>query len=110
MISDVPPQPLPDDERRLLSGTFAVIMLAGFTYFLALGAMLPTVPRYIEDELSGGGLEVGLGVGAFAVSAALLRPWLGRVGDLHGRRTLVVAGATAAGCRSWRTRWPPRCR
>jgi len=97
VISDVPPQPLPDDERRLLSGTFAVIMLAGFTYFLALGAMLPTVPRYIEDELSGGGLEVGLGVGAFAVSAALLRPWLGRVGDLHGRRTLVVAGATAAG-------------
>lgn len=97
VISDVPPQPLPDDERRLLSGPFAVIMLAGFTYFLALGAMLPTVPRYIEDELNGGGFEVGLGVGAFAVSAAVLRPLIGRLGDLHGRRVLVVSGATIAG-------------
>jgi len=97
VISDVPPQPLPDSERRLLTGTFAVIMLASFTYFLALGAMLPTVPRYIEDELGGGGFQVGLGVGAFAVSAAALRPWLGRMGDLHGRRILVVVGTAVAG-------------
>jgi MFS family permease len=97
VISDVPPQPLPDDERRLLSGSFALIMLSGFTYFLALGAMLPTVPRYIEQELDGGGFEVGLGVGAFAVSAALLRPWIGRIGDRRGRRALVVAGAATAG-------------
>jgi MFS family permease len=97
VISDIPPQPMPDDERRLLSGAFAITMLAGFTYFLALGAMLPTVPRYIEDELGGGGIEVGLGVGAFAVSAALLRPWIGRIGDLHGRRVLVVAGSATAG-------------
>jgi MFS family permease len=97
VISDIPPQPLPEDERRLLSASFAITMLSGFTYFLALGAMLPTVPRYIEDELGGGGIEVGIGVGAFAVSALLLRPWIGRIGDLHGRRVLVVAGSATAG-------------
>jgi len=51
----------------------------------------------VEDELRGDGFQVGISVGAFAVSAALLRPWIGRVGDTHGRRVLVVAGALVAG-------------
>src|SRR4029450_5236969 len=67
-------------------------MLASFAYFLAMGALLPTVPRFVEDELGGGGIQVGIGVGAYAVSAALLRPWVGRIGDTKGRRVLAVAG------------------
>ena len=93
MFGDVPPQPLDDDERSLLSPQFAVVMLASFAYFTALGALLPTVPRFVEDELGGGGVQVGIGVGAYAVSAALLRPWVGRIGDTHGRRVLAVVGA-----------------
>jgi MFS family permease len=92
VFGDVPPQPLDDDERSLLSPQFAVVMLASFAYFTALGALLPTVPRFVEDELGGGGVQVGIGVGSFAVSAALLRPWIGRIGDAKGRRILVVAG------------------
>jgi MFS family permease len=94
VFGDVPPQPLDDDERSLLSPQFAVVMLASFAYFMALGALLPTVPRFVEDELGGGGVQVGIGVGSFAVSAALLRPWIGRIGDAKGRRVLVVAGCT----------------
>jgi MFS family permease len=107
VISDVPlepaakpepqPAPVPGGTPRLLSRQFAVVIASGFAYFVAIGAMLPIVPRYVEDELGGGGFQVGIGVGAFAVSAALLRPWIGRMGDLHGRRVLVVAGATTAG-------------
>ncbi len=93
MFGDVPPQPLDDDERSLLSPQFAVVMLASFAYFIALGALLPTVPRFVEDELGGGGVQVGIGVGAYAVSAALLRPWAGRIGDTHGRRVLAVGGS-----------------
>ena len=93
MFGDVPPQPADDDERSLLTPQFAVVMLASFAYFTALGALLPTVPRFVEDELGGGGVQVGIGVGAYAVSAALLRPWVGRIGDTHGRRVLAVVGA-----------------
>ena len=88
----------PDDERggRLLSWPFVVVMLSAFTYFFGVGALLPILPRYVEDELHGSGFQVGLAVGAFAVSAALLRPWVGRMGDVHGRRVLVVGGAVVA--------------
>ncbi len=94
MIGDVPPQPLDDDERSLLSPEFAVVMLASFAYFTAMGALLPSVPRFVEDELGGGGVQVGIGVGAFAVSAALLRPVVGRIGDTRGRRILAVTGCS----------------
>jgi MFS family permease len=88
-----------EDERpsRLLSWPFVVVMLSGFVYFTAVGAQIPAAPRYIEEEMQGGGLQVGIGVGAFAVSAVLLRPWIGQLGDVHGRRVLVVGGAIVAG-------------
>lgn len=94
MIDDVPPAPPePGGEPSLLTPRFAVVMLASFAYFASMGALLPTVPRFVEDELGGGGLQVGIGVGAFAVSAALLRPWVGKLGDTKGRRVLAVGGS-----------------
>ena len=85
-----------DPSRRgsWLSASFVFVTLATFLYFTALGSLLPTLPRYVKRELGGGGLQVGIAVGAFAVSAALLRPWAGRLGDRRGRRVLVVGGST----------------
>ena len=97
MPAYVPPAPLDDDEASLLTPQFAVVMLAAFAYFVALGALIPTVPRFVEDELGGGGVQVGVGVGSLAVTAALLRPWTGRIGDTRGRRVLAVSGATIVG-------------
>jgi MFS family permease len=85
------------DEPRMVTGRFAIVTLATFAYFLALGSMLPTLPTYVEDELGGNGFEVGLVVGAFAVSAAVIRPWAGRFGDRHGRRILLSGGAFLVG-------------
>jgi MFS family permease len=93
VFADVPPQPVSDDEKSLLTPQFAVVMVASFAYFIAMGALIPTVPRFVEDELGGGGLQVGIGVGSLAVTAALLRPWVGRLGDTRGRRLLAVSGA-----------------
>jgi MFS family permease len=93
VIGDVPPHPLDDRDRSLLSPQFAVVMVASFAYFIAMGALIPTVPRFVEDELAGNGLAVGIGVGSLAVTAAALRPWVGRMGDTHGRRVLAVGGA-----------------
>jgi len=76
---------------------FALTVASAAAYFTGLGVVAPVLPQYIEDVLGGGGAEVGVAVGAFALSAAVLRPWVGRVGDEHGRRVLVVGGALVAG-------------
>jgi MFS family permease len=76
---------------------FVLVVAAGLAYFLGIGVLIPVLPRYVEDVLHGNGFDVGLAVGVFAVSAALLRPWVGRVGDTRGRRILVVGGCLTAG-------------
>jgi MFS family permease len=84
-------------EPRMVTGRFVIVTLATFAYFLALGSLLPTLPTYVEDELGGNGFEVGLVVGVFAVSAAILRPWAGRLGDRYGRRILLSGGSLLVG-------------
>jgi MFS family permease len=83
--------------ERMITMRFALVTAATFAYFIALGALLPTLPRYVEDELGGGGVAVGVVVGSFAISAALLRPFAGRLGDLRGRRILIVGGSALFG-------------
>lgn len=85
-----------DERERLITPLFVLITLAGLGYFLAIGSLLPVLPRYVEEELGGGGVEVGLVVGAFAVSAAIVRPTAGRLGDVLGRRAMAVGGALIA--------------
>ncbi|MDP9021825.1 MAG: MFS transporter [Actinomycetota bacterium] len=77
---------------RLLTPLFVLVQAVTFAYFVAVGALLPTLPRFVEEVLAGSRFEVGVVVGAFGVSALLLRPWAGRLGDRRGRRVLVVTG------------------
>lgn len=86
-----------EDRRSLLSPGFVLVTAATLFYFIALGALLPTLPVYVEDELGGGSVAVGVTVGVFAVSAALLRPLAGRLGDTRGRRILVIGGSLVMG-------------
>ncbi|MBA2496930.1 MAG: MFS transporter [Acidimicrobiia bacterium] len=94
MVDVAPPPPV---DRPLLTRDFVVVTGAALLYFVALGALAPTLPRYVAEDLGGGGGQVGLAVGIFAVSAALLRPWVGKLGDERGRRLLVVGGSLVAG-------------
>lgn len=80
---------------RLVTPRFAIIALSGLAYFIGFSALYPVLPRYVED-LGGSGLEVGLAIGSFGVTAALLRPVVGRLGDRHGRRVLVMGGMAVA--------------
>ncbi len=80
-----------------MSPAFVIIVISATAYFTAMGMLLPVLPRYVKDELGGNGFDIGVVIGAFAVSAALIRPLVGRLGDRLGRRPLAVFGAAAAG-------------
>ena len=82
---------------RLVTPTFLLITLSTFAYFVSIGMLLPTLPRFVEDELGGSSVSVGLAIGAFALSAVAFRPFIGRVGDRRGRRLLMIGGAGVVG-------------
>ncbi len=65
--------------------------------FLAVGAVLPVLPRYVTGPLGAGDLAVGIVTGAFAFSAVIGRPIGGRIADRRGRRVIVVAGLLLTG-------------
>ena len=88
----------PSDRRpRLITPTFVLVAVASLAYFIADGVMIPAVPLYVEGPLQGSDVAVGVSVGAFSVTALLLRPWAGRLGDRRGRRLLMVFGAVLLG-------------
>jgi MFS family permease len=72
-----------------IGGVFAATLAS----FLAVGAVLPVLPRYVHGPIGAGDLAVGVVVGAFAVSAVVTRPWAGRLADERGRRSVVAVGA-----------------
>src|ERR1044072_5930940 len=72
---------------------FAGIFAVTFFCLLAVGAVLPVLPRYVHGPLDGGNIAVGVVVGAFAVTGLLLRPFAGRLADHRGRRRTVLLGS-----------------
>jgi len=72
--------------------TFAGVFSATLLCFLAIGAVLPILPKYVSEELGAGNVAVGVVVGAFAISALIGRPVGGRLADRRGRRKVHMAG------------------
>lgn len=85
-------KPLSDEGGRLVTWRFLFVTLAGLAYFSGWTILYPVLPRFVENELGGTGTSIGLAVGSFGITAALLRPLAGRLGDRYGRRPLVVGG------------------
>jgi MFS family permease len=81
---------------RLITGPFLSVTGTAFVFFLYIGMVLVTVPRFIEDELGYGEFGVGLAIASFAVAAVFARPFLGRLTERFGRRALMMAGALLA--------------
>jgi MFS family permease len=77
----------------LLTPRFVIVVTSGLCYFTALSMLLPVLPRYVEHELDGGGIAVGLASGSLFIGAIVLRPYAGRIGDRVGRRILIIGGA-----------------
>ena len=83
--------------EKVISPTFLLVTFATFAYFLAVGAIIPTLPRYVEGPLNSGSIAVGLAMGAFALTAVVLRPLVGRISDTRGRKILIILGGTIVG-------------
>ncbi|MET0145339.1 MAG: MFS transporter [Ilumatobacteraceae bacterium] len=82
---------------RLVSKTFLAVMSATGAFFVYVGMLVPILPPFIEDELGGGELGVGLSLAAFAFAAIVARPILGRLVERFGRRRVMIGGALLAG-------------
>ena len=59
--------------RLAFAGIFAVT----FCGLLAVGAVLPVLPRYVHGPLGGGNIAVGIVIGSYAITGLLLRPVAG---------------------------------
>lgn len=75
-----------------VAGIWVTTMLG----LVAVALAFPVLPRYVTIELGAGNVEVGVVVGAFAVTALIVRPIAGRLADLRGRKAVVVSGALAS--------------
>jgi MFS family permease len=73
--------------------SFAALFAVTFCGLVAVGAVLPVLPRYVRGPLGDGDLTVGIVIGAYAITGLLLRPVAGRLADRWGRKPTVLLGA-----------------
>jgi MFS family permease len=72
---------------------FAGVFAVTFSALVAVGAVLPVLPRYVHGPLGAGNVAVGVVIGAYAITGLLLRPLAGRLADRRGRKPAVLLGA-----------------
>jgi MFS family permease len=84
-------RPESGQERPRLS--FAGVFAVTFLGLIAVGSVLPVLPRYVHGPLHSSDLAVGVVIGSYAVTGLLLRPVAGRLADTRGRRPTVLLGA-----------------
>jgi MFS family permease len=72
---------------------FAGVFTVTFCGLLAVGAVLPVLPRYVDGPLGAGKIAVGVVIGSYAITGLLLRPFAGRFADRRGRKPAVLIGS-----------------
>jgi MFS family permease len=70
-----------------------VLWLACFAFYGSFFVLLPTLPIYLR-RLGASDGAIGIGMGCFAITSMLLRPWTGWGTDRWGRRPFMLAGVT----------------
>jgi MFS family permease len=85
-----------EQSGRLITPTFLAVTAATFAFFLYVGVLVPIIPTFVEDDLRGGELGIGLAIASFAGAAIVVRPLIGRLIDRHGRRAVMVGGGLLA--------------
>jgi MFS family permease len=81
---------------RLITKPFVAVTVVTAAFFVYVGMLVPILPTFIEDELGGGEIGVGLSIAVFALTAVAARPWIARLIERFGRRRVMQAGALLA--------------
>jgi len=81
---------------RLVTRPFLLAILTMLGVSLTMGMLFPVLPVYAKGPLDAGSVGVGIAVAASSPTAVLFQPIAGRLGDLRGRRILVIAGPLVA--------------
>ncbi|MGK2957414.1 MAG: MFS transporter [Acidimicrobiales bacterium] len=71
-------------------GGLRILYVATLCYFTAFGVFYGAIQLYVKDELHADTTSVGLAMGAFSISALLVRPLVGRSIDIRGRRPFLL--------------------
>lgn len=86
--------PEPDGSAQQRAGlSFAGVFVVTFLGLIAVGSVLPVLPRYVRGPLGSTDLAVGIVIGSYALTGLLLRPIAGRLADTRGRKPTVLIGA-----------------
>lgn len=72
---------------------FAGVFAVTFCGLVAVGAVLPVLPRFVRGPLDAGNVAVGVVIGSYAITGLLLRPFAGRLADHRGRKSTVLLGS-----------------
>lgn len=69
-----------------------VVVLTVFLDLVGFGLTIPQLPFYVKSMASPdqAGLVTGLIIGSYSFAQALATPWLGRLSDKYGRRSVIL--------------------
>ncbi|HKL39924.1 MAG TPA: MFS transporter [Cryomorphaceae bacterium] len=80
--------------RDLRTTEFGLLCVSSVLFMGSFNMIIPELPNYITQM--GGAEFKGLIISLFALTAALSRPFSGKLADLVGRRPVMIFGALAA--------------
>jgi MFS family permease len=80
----------------LVTAPFVIVTASTLAFFVFVGIAVSVMPRFIENELGGDGLAIGLNLAVFSIAAIAARPVIAFIGDRFGRRTLMIGGSLLA--------------
>jgi MFS family permease len=76
---------------RIFSSDFLYLLTGGFSFYTSMWLMMTYIPSYVLN-LGGSEADIGLVLSAFAFMALLSRPFVGRMVDVLGRKSVALAG------------------
>ncbi len=87
------PRPTHPAPNTLFTRDFLLLCVSSFLFSSSMFLLFAVLPLFVVQELKGAQSQVGLIMGAFAVSSVLSRPGSGRMVDLWSRKAGLSLGA-----------------